>query len=606
MSAPPVATVLQGPGVGPRIGVPLGARLGLPAGPRQSSMALSRFFNNDVNIVPGPQPVEVTAPVSATPVKPPNYLLREFNDLVQQLPEENYDLLQTIVELLARVAVHARTTKMPLSNLLLVFCPSVGMNPSVLKLMVENHEPIFNQALLPPPSPAPSEHHSEESVVYEDINAANATSQPTLSTDSQHPRTPPPVGRIDPTELQLNQTSSLPSIQTTGVSSEAALPSQLTYLHSPAVSPEPKAEMQPLSPQPSPLVTTALSPQATAPGVPSSVSPSLTPSSSTPSSTDLMVTASKNSGLRALPVPPKPSKRIPIPYTLRPAASQSSLNSHSSSAVSMPSANPSPLITSPPAQQDPMVASPGLSDAPSAFGGHSLRPQTSFDKPLPVAPDRAEALSPISSPPPVPGPAKEEDQNSGDEADSEARPGRRQKARVVSIAPALPELESLPPMSPFASSTPTPPPPPRMSSLPPLLAPINLNAKSMFTSTIAPLKVRGHGSHPAKVVPFRPGTSSSTASSLGSGISRQQSPVVPPLVNEPASAEDGALDEQLVEVLETLPLEPQLTPLMREMEEDTMCADGDQEKTSGSEPSIPPEESRPSSAEPPKCGGSPL
>ena len=599
MSPPPMPTVFQGPGVGPRVGAPLGARLGLPSGPRQNSMALSRFFNNDVHIVPGSLPVEVTAPTSTTPVKPPNSLLREYNDLVQRLPRENHDLLQTIVELLARTAVYAKTTKMPLSNLLLVFCPSVGINPSVFKILVENHEPIFNEALLPPPSPTASEHSSEDSVMYEDINAANTTSQPTPSTDYHHPRTPPQLPRIEPTGLQLEQNLSLPPIQATGAPSGATSPSEPVYLHCPALSPEPKAEMKP-------LVSDPLGPLTTSNGIPPNVYPSLTPSSSTPSSTSEL---NATTGLRGLPAL---SRRIPVPYSLQPAASQSSLHSQSS-AVSMPPANPSPSFTSPLAQQDLPVAS-HLSDAPSAFSSHALRLQTSFDKPLPnpfsppvAAPERAEALSPVSSPSlSVHSHAPEEDENSGDDADSEEKPGCRQYTRVVSVPPALPELESLPPMTAsFAGSIPPrhPSPPPPMPTLPPFigLGPLNLGQKTMFTSTIAPLKIKGRGNEPARFVPSRTGTASSIASSLGSSISRQLSPALPPLVKEPASVKNDVLDGKLAEVSETSPLGPQLTPLIRTMEEENnVGVDSIQEKTPGSEPSSSREQSRPSSAEPPK------
>ena len=608
MNPPPVPTVFQGPGIGPRVGAPLGPRLGLPSGPRQNSMALSRFFNNDVHIVPGSQPVEVTAPTSTTPVKPPNSLLREFNDLVQKLPRENHDLLQTIVELLARAAVHAKTTKMPLSNLLLVFCPSVGINPSVFKLMVENHEPIFDEALLPPPSPAASEHSSKDSVVYEDINATNTTPQPTPSTDYHHPRTPPQLPRIEPTGLQLDQNLSPPSIQATGPPSGAASPSELVYLHPPALSPEPKAELKSLSPQPPPpLVSEVLGPQTTSNGVSPSVYPSLTPSSSTPSSTSEL---NATTGLRGLPAL---SRRIQVPRSLQSANSQSSLDSQSS-AVSMPLANPSPSVTSPPAQQDVPVTPQSLSDAPSAFSSHPLRLQTSFDKPLPnpfsppaAAPEKAEAPSPVSSPSvSVPSSAPEGDENSGDDADSEVKPGRHQYTRVVSVPPALPELESIPPMTAsFAGSMPprSPSPPPPMPSLPSFigLGPLNLGPKTMFTSTIAPLKIKGRGNEPAKFVPSRTGTASSTASSLGSSISRQLSPALPLLVKESASVKGDALDEKLAEISETLPPRSQLTPLLQTMgEENKVRSGGIQENTSGSEPASSLEQSRPSSAEPPK------
>ena len=614
MNPPPMPTVFQGPGVGLRVGAPLGTRLGLPAGPRQNSIALSRFFNNDVHIAPGTLPVEVTAPTPTTPVKPPNSLLREFNDLVQRLPPENHDLLQTIVELLARATVHAKTTKMPLSNLLLVFCPSVGINSSVFKIMVENHEPIFDQALLPPPSPSPSEHPSEGSDVYEGegINAANATSQPTPSTetDYRHPRTPPPqLPRKEPAGLQLDlKPPPLPLVQATEVPNGAASPPQSAYLHSPGLGLEPNAGMMSPSPQPPQLVSNPLGPQTTSHATPPSMSPSSTPSSSSPSLTSELNATVPNPGLQDFSSDPQPPKPIPVPYALQPAASQSSLHSHSST-VSIPSVNPSPSVTLPPAQQDLPAPSQDLSDGPSAFSTHQVQLKASFDKPLPnpdspVAPVAPEAPSPVSSPSPsVPSPTLEDDQNSGDDADSEAKPGRRQYPRVVSMAPALPEFESLPPMTAsFAGSIPSLSPPPPMPSLAPLfaLAPPNMNSKSMFTSTITPLKVKGRGSEPAKLVSSRTGTSSSTSSSLESSISRQLPPGISPSDKEPVSVKGDALDEDMLEVSETLPLGSQLTPLMRAMEEDMVHVDDIQEKTSGTEPSGLPEQSRPSSAEPPK------
>lgn len=121
---------------------PSAPRRGLPSGPRMGSMST-------------PVPVQRDAPEQSSPVpEPPEIspvsqqealasLVRDFNELVYALPRENHDLLLTITELLQKTASHSKTTKMPLSNLLLVFCPSLGMNPGVLKVLVENCEAIF-------------------------------------------------------------------------------------------------------------------------------------------------------------------------------------------------------------------------------------------------------------------------------------------------------------------------------------------------------------------------------------------------------------------------------------------------------------------------------
>jgi hypothetical protein len=64
-------------------------------------------------------------------------------DLVSQLPVENRDLLREISRLLDLTASHHKRTKMPLSNLLLVFCPSLGLHPTLLKVFVEHWKEIF-------------------------------------------------------------------------------------------------------------------------------------------------------------------------------------------------------------------------------------------------------------------------------------------------------------------------------------------------------------------------------------------------------------------------------------------------------------------------------
>lgn len=57
--------------------------------------------------------------------------------LVAELPEENRDLLYTVVELISATASRSRETKMPLGNLLLVFCPSLNMSPTLLRVLCE-------------------------------------------------------------------------------------------------------------------------------------------------------------------------------------------------------------------------------------------------------------------------------------------------------------------------------------------------------------------------------------------------------------------------------------------------------------------------------------
>ena len=57
--------------------------------------------------------------------------------LISQLPRENRDLIYTVIELIKATATHSKETKMPLGNLLLVFCPSLNMSPSLLRTLCE-------------------------------------------------------------------------------------------------------------------------------------------------------------------------------------------------------------------------------------------------------------------------------------------------------------------------------------------------------------------------------------------------------------------------------------------------------------------------------------
>ncbi|KAI0633410.1 hypothetical protein C8Q77DRAFT_1157618 [Trametes polyzona] len=57
--------------------------------------------------------------------------------LISRLPPENRDLLYTVVELIKATAARSRDTKMPLGNLLLVFCPSLNMSPLLLRVLCE-------------------------------------------------------------------------------------------------------------------------------------------------------------------------------------------------------------------------------------------------------------------------------------------------------------------------------------------------------------------------------------------------------------------------------------------------------------------------------------
>ncbi|PFH53741.1 hypothetical protein AMATHDRAFT_54224 [Amanita thiersii Skay4041] len=69
---------------------------------------------------------------------PSNSLVRALRSLVSQLPEENRDLLHTLIEVMNATAKNEKATKMPLGNLLLVICPTVQMTPLLLRALCES------------------------------------------------------------------------------------------------------------------------------------------------------------------------------------------------------------------------------------------------------------------------------------------------------------------------------------------------------------------------------------------------------------------------------------------------------------------------------------
>ena len=74
-----------------------------------------------------------------------------LSGLIALLPPENRDLLLTVTELITATSARSKETKMPLGNLLVVFCPSLNMNPSLLRVFCDAKE-IWN----PPPRSPPS------------------------------------------------------------------------------------------------------------------------------------------------------------------------------------------------------------------------------------------------------------------------------------------------------------------------------------------------------------------------------------------------------------------------------------------------------------------
>lgn len=103
--------------------------LGLPTGPTGG--------NSLPAIRKAPSLTTLGLPNTADLHAPSEELTQAFRSLVQALPVENRHLMQTVTELICATAKRSKQTKMPMSNLLLVFCPSLHMNPPLLRALCE-------------------------------------------------------------------------------------------------------------------------------------------------------------------------------------------------------------------------------------------------------------------------------------------------------------------------------------------------------------------------------------------------------------------------------------------------------------------------------------
>jgi hypothetical protein len=123
-------------------GLPSGPKVGIPAGPK-AGMSMQQLRK--------PPSLSTLAMPTFSGTPPPSKPLRNaLKSLIGQLPVENRDLLRTVTELIKVTAKESRQTKMPLSNLLLVFCPSLNMNPPLLRVLCEA-EDIWDTAVYESP-----------------------------------------------------------------------------------------------------------------------------------------------------------------------------------------------------------------------------------------------------------------------------------------------------------------------------------------------------------------------------------------------------------------------------------------------------------------------
>lgn len=71
------------------------------------------------------------------PRAPSGNLLNVLSSLIAKLPTENRDLLRTLAELMRVTARRMKETKMPLTNLILIFCPTLQMSGALLRVLCE-------------------------------------------------------------------------------------------------------------------------------------------------------------------------------------------------------------------------------------------------------------------------------------------------------------------------------------------------------------------------------------------------------------------------------------------------------------------------------------
>lgn len=110
---------------------------GLPMNPRDCSSSSSNSIHLGGMLRKPPSLSTLAIPSLSGMRQPSKMLLKALKSLLAQLPKENRDLIRTVTDLIRATAGESRRTKMPLSNLLLVFCPSLNMSPPLLKVLCE-------------------------------------------------------------------------------------------------------------------------------------------------------------------------------------------------------------------------------------------------------------------------------------------------------------------------------------------------------------------------------------------------------------------------------------------------------------------------------------
>ena len=149
------------------------------------SSGFGRGYNGKPGLPQGPKSgFTVRKPPSLSTLSMPTFsgipppstsLVAEIKTLVSKLPQENYDLLRTVVDLVKATGKESTKTKMPLSNLMLVFCPSLNMAPPLFKVFCEA-EGIWDE-VTDSPSPPPLPLKDGLFVKREEVNVIDSSEE---------------------------------------------------------------------------------------------------------------------------------------------------------------------------------------------------------------------------------------------------------------------------------------------------------------------------------------------------------------------------------------------------------------------------------------------
>lgn len=126
--------------------------IGLPSGQKptsQMSSTLASMPSSNTSSSAAFPPPNIRKPPSLSTLAMPSFngmrpashnLISALRSLITKLPKENRDLLRTVVELIRATAKESKLTKMPLSNLLMVFLPSLSVSAQLLRVLCEEEK----------------------------------------------------------------------------------------------------------------------------------------------------------------------------------------------------------------------------------------------------------------------------------------------------------------------------------------------------------------------------------------------------------------------------------------------------------------------------------